>query len=52
MGYLGNGVAVQYSGPLTNASLSKFVSSMLNPFVRIENGDDLLELMATHDVNK
>uniref|UniRef100_U5ESM9 Putative thioredoxin-like protein n=1 Tax=Corethrella appendiculata TaxID=1370023 RepID=U5ESM9_9DIPT len=49
MAYQPNGLAVQYHGPWTNAALSKFVLSLVNPLQRLSDPEDLLQMMTGKD---
>lgn len=45
-----NGFGIQYQKNLwTDAALTKFINSLLNPFERLSTPDDLMEMMSSRD---
>lgn len=49
MAYNQNNVAIPYNGRWTEAALTRFVKSLVNPLHRINSADDLLSLIYNHD---
>lgn len=51
MAYQPNGLAVQYHQAWSNAALSRFVQSFINPMQRLTDPGDLMSLMTGKDVS-
>jgi hypothetical protein len=51
MAYQPTGLAIQFHGPLTEAALSRFILSLIHPFERLTDPDDLMQLMTAKDVS-
>lgn len=50
MAYQPNGMAVQFHQVWTNAALSRFVQSLINPIQRMVGPGDLMSFMTGKDV--